>query len=313
MGSNRLDPDEKQAKIQKRQRECHRMTGVIAVVCLALILIIYMLLNANKSSSLPQPAVLRAFVVPTVPVASAKAAALQDLQTKYLDLDQKTRAMKATGVIMETDPASLQLTKQLQAVTTDLLYARYGRYNSYRVKLDLEFQPSIPDYVEKGKDGSVVIELAPIHLIPVSVYTFLEVARTWKGGEFHRNAGHVLQATARSAVKKSLPFQEYSAQHPHKKYTTGYCGRPSGPCFYISIMDNTGNHGPGTQQDKNPYEADANFGRIVQGVEDGTVARIHSTPGIEWLDAKDQIKILRMTIMVPDGSGAYKKWVDKQQ
>jgi len=227
---------------------------------------------------------------------------------KVAQLEQSVRAIKKTGVIMETDTESLALTSQLQDATRTLIKLRYGDFpqtaTPYRIKLDLEFQSTIPDFETKGKDGTIVIELAPISLIPYSVYNFLEIARTWKNGAFHRNAGHVLQAIARSDVKQSMPFQEYSKEYPHKKYTVGYAGRPSGPEFYLSIQDNSKNHGPGSQQDHNPYEADCIIGTIVQGVEDGTVARIHTMPGKEFLnDKKKWVLIRRMHIVVPKGDG----------
>ena len=143
---------------------------------------------------------------------------------------------------METDPTSLEATKKLQTVARKLIVAKYGP-GPYRVKVDLEFPPTIPDFDQNGKDGSIVIELAPIELIPVSVWTFLEVSRTWVKGAFHRNAHHVLQVQAVSSeIHQHLPFQEYSKEFPHKKGTTGYCGRPSGPCWYVSLIDNTINH-----------------------------------------------------------------------
>lgn len=57
--------------------------------------------------------------------------------------------------------------------------------------------------------------------------------------------------------------------------------------------------GPGSQQKKNPYEADSLFGRVVQGMED-VVPRIHSTPQTSWLDKVNQIAIPKMTILIPD-------------
>ncbi|GKY97158.1 hypothetical protein MPSEU_000674200 [Mayamaea pseudoterrestris] len=220
------------------------------------------------------------------------------LEAEYGKLDAETRRIKATGVIMEKDPASQRVISQLQDLARKLIVAKYGQRSAYRVRLDVEFQPSIPDFVANGKDGSLIIEMAPIHLIPVSVYTFLEVARTYKSGSFHRNADHVLQAEVHSGVTKSLPFQEYSPEFPHTKGTTGYCGRPSGPCFYVSIQDNIRNHGPGSQQKHNPYEADANFGRVVQGMDD-VVPRIHTVPQKEWLDEKNKVYIRNMHILVP--------------
>ncbi|KAL7539185.1 hypothetical protein ACHAWF_006324, partial [Thalassiosira exigua] len=178
---------------------------------------------------------------------------------------------------------------------------------NFRVRLDLEFQPSIPDFDEGGKDGMLMFELAPISLIPCSVYNFLEIARTWKKGAFHRNANHVLQAMARSAVTQSMPFQEYSKEYPHKKGTVGYAGRPSGPEFYVSIQDNSRAHGPGSQQKHNPYEADCIIGKVIQGMADGTVDRIHKMPGREFLgDKKKWVWIRRMHILVPgEGPGGY--------
>lgn len=167
-------------------------------------------------------------------VEKPKGPELAFLEQEYNRLDEKVREIKATGVIMETDAYSLEWTGKLQEAARQLLKAKYGDHPNYRVKVDLEFQPSIPDYDTKGRFGSLVIEMAPIEYIPVSVWTFLEVARTWIKGSFHRNAGHVLQATTKaSAITRHLPFQEYSKNFPHKKGTTGYCGRPSGPCWYI--------------------------------------------------------------------------------
>lgn len=216
-------------------------------------------------------------------------------------LEDRVRAIKKTGVIMETDATALELTRLLRDATRRLLLLRYGEASAnYRVELQLEFQPSIPDYTTKGKDGTLIIEMAPISLLPCSVYNFLEIARTWKSGAFHRNARHVLQALARSDIKDSMPFQEYSPEYPHTKGTVGYCGRPSGPGFYVSIQDNTKNHGPGSQQKRNPYEADSIIGTVVQGMEDGTVDRIHTMPGHDFLsNNEDWVLIKTMRILIP--------------
>ena len=224
-------------------------------------------------------------------------------------LEARVREIKKTGVIMEADEDSLKMTRKLQDATREVLKLRYGDAGArnYRVELILEFQPSVPDFAENGKDGSILIEMAPISLVPCSVYNFMEIARTWKSGAFHRNAGHVLQAIARSDVTKSMPFQEYSKEYPHKKGTVGYAGRPSGPEFYVSIEDNSENHGPGSQQKRNPYEADCVIGTVIRGMEDGTVARVHKMPGREFLANKDDWVLIRaMRILVPgDGPDGY--------
>ncbi|KAL3763119.1 hypothetical protein ACHAW5_010749 [Stephanodiscus triporus] len=233
-------------------------------------------------------------------------------------LEARVREIKKTGVIMEADEASLEMTRKLQDATRTLLALRYGDVGpekNYRVELILEFQPSIPDFAERGKDGTIVIEMAPISLVPCSVYNFMEIARTWKSGAFHRNAGHVLQALARSAVTESMPFQEYSKEYPHEKGTVGYAGRPSGPEFYVSIRNNTDNHGPGSQQKRNPYEADCIIGRVIKGMEDGTVARVHKMPGQGFLSNKgDWVLIRAMRILVPgDGPDGYVEYSKSPQ
>jgi len=235
---------------------------------------------------------------------------LEKLEQRRIELDQQVRDIKATGIIMETNEESLKVTKTLQNVTRIMLQEKYGDHPNYRVKVDLEFQTSIPDFNRNGPHGTLVIEMAPIQYIPVSVYNWLEIARTWKSGEFHRNADHVLQATTLAAgVEDPLAFQEYSDKYPHKIGTVGYCGRPSGPCWYINIEDNTSAHGPGSQQKKNPYEADANFGRIVSGMDD-VVPRIHSIRQKDWLDQKNKVFIKTMTILVPAGpGGTFTEWL----
>lgn len=220
-------------------------------------------------------------------------------------LDKKVRARKATGVIMETDKEGMKLTGELQKATTMLLEHRYGantRHTKFRVVVNLMFPKSvIKDPDSEGNEGSFTIELAPIEFIPCSVFYFMEIVRTYKTGKFHRNAGHVLQAEASSqatAGHKSMPFQEYSPNFPHEKYTTGYAGRPSGPGWYVSIQNNTRNHGPGSQQKKNPYEADSNFGRVIQeSINSGVIDKIHSVPQTGWLSKENCFKIHKLTLL----------------
>lgn len=72
-------------------------------------------------------------------------------------------------------------------------------------------------------------------------------------------------------TKKSSP------NFPHKKWTLGYAGRPGGPDFYVSTMDNTRNHGPGGQGSyDDPSEADPCFAKVVPGYEH-VVERMHKS------------------------------------
>ena len=68
--------------------------------------------------------------------------------------------------------------------------------------------------------------------------------------------------------------------------------------------------GPGSQQSENPYEADANFGKVVEGMDD-VVPRIHSVKQMGWLSEANQIKIIKKTILVPDSRGTgFVEWKD---
>lgn len=145
------------------------------------------------------------------------------------------------------------------------LVLRFGPGPHY-VEIDVAFDPEFPKANDSdGETGRFIIEMAPVEEMPHTVYWFLEqVNRTlYDGCSFHRNAGHVIQGGPvpnflsppevhlnRRFVEagfQSVLFQEYSPNFPHKKYTLGFAGRPGGPDFYISMMDNSKLHGPGGQ------------------------------------------------------------------
>mmetsp|Transcript_10418 Transcript_10418/g.14714 ORF Transcript_10418/g.14714 Transcript_10418/m.14714 type:complete len:300 (-) Transcript_10418:105-1004(-) len=232
----------------------------------------------------------------------------QELEKLVDELDAKVREIKATGVFMEVDKAGLEASKKLQDATRKLLAKRYGKAEPYHVKVELEFQKSMPDFDANGPAGYFVIELAPSHLQPHSIYSFLEIARHWKKGAFHRNAHHVLQVMVQKTPVQHLAFQEYSDEYPHKKGTVGYAGRPSGPAWYVSIQDNTRAHGHGSQQNKNPYEADSCFGTVIEGFEDVVLKRITRMPGREFInDPQKHVIIKAMKILVPQDD-VYVEW-----
>ena len=237
---------------------------------------------------------------------------IEELELKVQTFDRIVRELKAQIPIFEINAEAQTAAKQLQDATQLLLAARYGAREPYHVKVKLEFQPSIPDFDQMGSLGEFIIEMAPTSLLPHSVFTFLEIARQWKSGAFHRIAGHVLQVMVRTKTNiQHLAFQEYSPLYPHKKMTCGYAGRPSGPAFYVSILDNSKNHGPGSQQTENPYEADANFGTVIQGFDE-TVMRITKVPGTGFLqDPNMHVLIKEMIIMIPNEQRVYEEWKEQ--
>ena len=93
------------------------------------------------------------------------------------------------------------------------------------------------------------MEMAPIDLTPCSAFKFLEMDRGYKSGGFHLNSGHILQATVKhSTTHEPLAFQECLPSFPHIKGTVGCCGRPSSVCWHVSVLDDSQNHGTGSQQ-----------------------------------------------------------------
>jgi len=210
--------------------------------------------------------------------ASASGVDLEALRNKAVENVAAVRAMKQRGIVMETDSEAKVLIAKTQDALRALLRKEYGGDGPYYVQMDLTFPASMPDFEKNGPSGSITIEMAPIALVPYVVYYFLEMVKNFKSGAFHRNAGHVLQAMyylQDGAERGGLAWQEYDPGFPHKKYTMGYAGRPGGPAFYISTVDNTDNHGPASQGSKT--EADGCFGRVVRGRD--VVKRMMKQPG----------------------------------
>lgn len=317
---------EKNEKIARREgQKRSRLVAVFAIAGLLSVAAAVMVVNKNLKVS-PSSSSVRQELQRGAPVAAtagkqllrqkspgrSSSADIQKLEQEFQAVEKEVRAIKATGVIMEKDEQSLEVSGRLQKAAKALCEARYGDQGPYRIKVVVEFQQ--PGLAESDRHATFVIETAPLDLIPYSVFNFLEVVRGYHSGGFHRKAGHVLQVSVQSALaKNALAFQEYSPQFPHKKKTVGYCGRPSGHggCWYISTMDNTRNHGPGSQQKKNPYEADANFGLIIEGYDE-VEPRIRSAlPKDGFIgEKKNWVLIPSMTILVPDGKGGYAEWME---
>jgi len=196
--------------------------------------------------------------------------------------------MKENGIVMENDAKAIAATKSAQDDIRKYLYAKYGKLivnpndDFLMVKMKLKFQKSMPDFETNGPEGIIIIHLAPIDLLPYSVFYFLNIIEHFESGAFFRNDFHVKQSFIKlnktdPSYPHSLAWQEYHPDYPHKKYTLGYAGRPGGPGFYISTVDNTQNHGPGSQGSKT--EADSCFGKIVDDLSLKVVERMGKQPG----------------------------------
>lgn len=144
------------------------------------------------------------------------------LQHRVTDTLEQIRHLKQNGVVIETDSTAKALVKNVQNDLRKLIPLKYG-IGPYFLEMKLTFPPTMPDYHEEGEDGIIIIQLGPIELVPYSIYYFMELASDWKGGAFHRVAGHVLQALVRNPVE-GLAFQEYHPDFPHRIMTLGYAG-----------------------------------------------------------------------------------------
>lgn len=179
------------------------------------------------------------------------------------------------------------LRQEIQRHDKHAVLEKFGE-GPHQLEFTLDFPP---EEIPEGTANTFVIEMAPIDLMPHTVHFFLEQASRGllDGCSFHRNAGHVVQGGPISnhlnsgvnvrkpfadADLSSVSFQEYHEDFPHKKYTLGYAGRPGGPDFYVSTVDNTRNHGPGGQASYAiAAEADPCFAKVVKGFD--AVDRMH--------------------------------------
>lgn len=130
--------------------------------------------------------------------------------------------------------------------------------------------------------------------MPVTVYTFLQqISQSmWDGSGFFINAPHVLMVKAPD-VEESLdmlhvPFEEYSEEYPHKRYTLGLAGHPLvGPDWYVNLQDNSENHGP-----QGPLKSGGEpcFGEVIIGRE--VIDRVTKLPMGEGLFLENPVAIV---------------------
>lgn len=224
----------------------------------------------------PEPIIpkasLRSNDVKTAPPREFSESELVKLLT--LQVEKVRRLKSEQHLVMETDPLAIAEIAVLQNLAREYVVHHYGP-EPYIVEMVVSYpasmqrmDPSMP------AQGVIKVRLAPLEYMPYAVYYFLDIVSNWKGGAFHRRAGHVLQAMVH-AKQTGLAFQEYSPSFPHQQFTLGFAGRPGGPEFYISILDNTENHGPGSQGSNT--EADTCFGIIEEGLD--VVQQMKKQPG----------------------------------
>lgn len=103
----------------------------------------------------------------------------EQLQAKVDRLISSIRDLKNSGVVMEEDEHAKEVIKELQTNLRQLLTLEYGP-GPYFLEMKLKFPESMPDYATAGGDATIIIKMAPIELVPYSVYYFLNVVKQWK-------------------------------------------------------------------------------------------------------------------------------------
>jgi len=212
-------------------------------------------------------------------------------RTLQAEKENKAEELNALHEKLESDKIKLQT--QIQVVSKRAALDKFGP-GPHRVEMHLVFDPASNVYQEGVGPDRIVVEMAPLDEMPHTVFWFLEQVsnKLYDGGVFHMNLPHIVQggplyidegapkeegkAYYSNFVEAGLGrvlFQEYSEKFPHVQYTLGYAGRPGGPDFYISLKDNTINHGPGGQNKHHPAEADPCFAKVIEGID--TIERMH--------------------------------------
>jgi hypothetical protein len=149
----------------------------------------------------------------------------------------------------------------------------------------------------------LVLEMAPLDLMPHSVYTFLEMvdAKLFDGCSFILNAMNIIKAAPLPYLKGSsvshkvkafarlgldtVSFREYSPAYPHDQYTVGF-STDGIASFYINTQNNTDPFGAG---------GEPCFARIVSGFE--TLAKMEDEPVRSGMFFKKRIGIQSARIL----------------
>ena len=171
---------------------------------------------------IPEPTISSISIQEEINIKNEHVISQSELQNDVDESIDQIRGMKNQGVVIETDSVAQGLVTDLQNMLRKLIPMKYG-LGPYFVEMKLVFPTTMPDYDSEGEEGILIIQLGPIELVPYSIYYFMELVSNWKGGAFHRVAGHVLQAQSNNRIP-GLAFQEYHPDFPHKVLTMGYAG-----------------------------------------------------------------------------------------
>lgn len=176
----------------------------------------------------------------------------------------------------------LQMASKIARDSHRAVLQKWGGGGPFRVEFVLRF----PGEQGHAIGNRIVIETAPLGMMPHAVHMFLEMASggLYTGTKFnfggtdtvtvnieHDDEGDKLKKKF-SDYTPALSFPEYNDHFPHAEYTLGFMGRDPdglpGPSFFINTKDNREKHGPQKGQfNENGFEIGAFtcFGKVVAG------------------------------------------------
>jgi hypothetical protein len=94
-------------------------------------------------------------------------------------LIEELRTMKQHGTIMEKNVTAIQAIHHLQIRLRKYLIQTYGK-DPYYVEMELTFPQTMLDGENASPDGFLKLQLAPIDLVPYSVYFWIQVVENFK-------------------------------------------------------------------------------------------------------------------------------------
>lgn len=132
------------------------------------------------------PARAAPLVEPAAVISAPEHAAPENVNPELLRLTteannqiEKLRKMKQSGKVMEKDPEALQEIALLQRQLQTLIPMKYGP-GPYQVAMTIQFPESMLTDPAATVQETILIDMAPISLVPYCVYYFLEIVANWK-------------------------------------------------------------------------------------------------------------------------------------
>lgn len=169
------------------------------------------------------------------------------MEKKVNDLQQEVlNSKKFKGDVQkqaeDDEKEKLEMQQKIQAFSKKLLIEKYGLGPHY-VEMQVDFDPASKEEDQLSKQNTdtrnrIIIKLAPIDLMPHSVYFFLEQVynKLYDGFSFHISAEHIIQA---SPVPNFSHYEHLPPSSSFTKTPPPLSSSSSSQQHHITVGDNT--------------------------------------------------------------------------